>query len=448
MNKRILVALIAAGALTAPSVARADVVTDWNKTMVDALYATHTAPQPSSRIGAIVQASVFDAVNGISRRFEQFHPEVLNATAPPGASRRAAAASAAYRALSALLPSQQAAFDAQYASTLASLPAGSQSVARGLAWGQTVADAMLAWRSTDGFTAVLPPYVIGPLPFWQPTPPGFVATPVFRQFATMTPWTMSSSGQFLPPPPPALTSARYTASFQEVKSIGNAATATPADVETAKFWAGQFDTPVTMWDRVAESLVAPRARLVDTARLYAFLNASMADAMIAIWNAKNVYNAWRPVTAIRNADMDGNPAAALDTTWTPVLDDAGASGVPVRPYGREQCRHRRARVLLREPHGVHDHVGRPSGAEQRTHVHALLRRDRRRHARTRRGRDPLPVLVRRGRRHGRGRRPAGSPHGDGAQEGPQEVATGSGYTERGPLGRASLRRRRRAAGDL
>jgi hypothetical protein len=319
MNKRLLIALIAAGALVAPGVARADVVTDWNKTMVDALYTSHTVPPPSTRIGAIVQASVFDAVNGISHRYEQFHPEVLNSTAPAGASRRAAAASAAYTALSALLPSQHAAFDAQYAASLSSLPAGSQSVARGLAWGQTVANAFLAWRSTDGFLAVLPPYVLGPLPFWQPTPPGFVATPVFRQFAAMTPWTMSSPGQFLPPPPPALTSARYTADFQEVKDLGNAATATQANIDTAKFWNGQFDTPVTMWNRVAESLVPEHARLVDNARLFALVNASMADALISIWNAKNTYNAWRPVTAIRNADMDGNPSTAQDTTWTPVL---------------------------------------------------------------------------------------------------------------------------------
>src|SRR6476661_6260763 len=272
MKSKILIALITVGALTAPGVARADVVTDWNKTMVDALYATHTVPQPSTRIAAVVQASVFDAVNGIARRYEQFHPEVLNATAPHGASRRAAAASAAYTALSALLPAQQAAYDAQYAATLASLPK-SQAVDRGLAWGQTVANAIVAWRSTDGFTAVLPPYVIGPLPFWQPTPPTFAATPVFRQFAMMTPWTMAASGQFLPPPPPALTTARYTTDFQEVESIGNAATATQANIDTAKFWNGQFDTVVTMWNRVAESLEAPQAKLVDHARMLALLNA-------------------------------------------------------------------------------------------------------------------------------------------------------------------------------
>ena len=244
---------------------------------------------------------------------------MLNATAPPGASRRAAAASAAYTALSALLPSQQAAFDAQYASTLASLPAGSQSVARGLAWGQTVADAMLAWRSTDGFTAVLPPYVTGPLPFWQPTPPGFVATPVFRAVRDD-----DSVDDVVVGTVPAAAAARVDQRSLHRLLPGGEEHRQCGDSHARRRRDGQvLGRPVRHpgHDVGSRCRVAgcPRARLVDTARLYAFLNASMADAMIAIWNAKNVYNAWRPVTAIRNADMDGNPAAALDTTWTPVL---------------------------------------------------------------------------------------------------------------------------------
>jgi hypothetical protein len=117
----------------------------------------------------------------------------------------------------------------------------SRPVTRGVAWGQTVANAILAWRAADGFTATLPAYVVGPLPSWQPTPPAFAA-PVFRQFAAMTPWAMTSPGQFLPAPPPAVTSARDAQDFNEVKAIGNAATATPELVATARFWDGQFDT--------------------------------------------------------------------------------------------------------------------------------------------------------------------------------------------------------------
>jgi len=325
MKRRFVVGLIALAALATPSVASADVVTDWNRTMVDALYVAHTAPQPATRVGAIVQASVFDAVNGISRRYTQFHPEVLDATAPHGASAGAAGASAAYTALVAIFPAQKPTFDAQLVATLASLSddedddGGGQAVARGLAWGETVANAILAWRATDGLTAVLPPYVVGPLPFWQPTPPAF-APPVQRVFATMTPWTMTSPGQFLPEASPALTSARYAADFNEVKSIGSAATATPASIETARFWNGVFETAGPMWNRAAERLAdARQAKLVDNARFFALLNVSMADAVIAVWNAKNTYNTWRPITAIRNADMDGNAATIADPTWTPVL---------------------------------------------------------------------------------------------------------------------------------
>jgi hypothetical protein len=301
-----------------------NVVIDWNRTLVDALLVAHTAPQPGTRIGAIVQTSVFDAVNGIKGRYTPFHPEVLTTSAPRGASAPAAAAGAAYTALVALFPAQKPTFDAQLAATLAALSdddedAGtSRPVTRGLAWGETVANAILAWRAADGFTATLPAYIVGPLPSWQPTPPAF-APPVFRQFASMTPWAMTSSGQFLPPLPPAVTSTRYAQDFNEVKAIGNAATS-PELIATARFWNGQFDTVATMWNRVAESLAAGQgASLVDNARFFALLNSSMADAVIAVWNAKNTYNTWRPITAIRNADVDGNAATIVDPGWTPVL---------------------------------------------------------------------------------------------------------------------------------
>ena len=321
MRYRLAVVVVALGALVSPHVAAADVVTDWNRTMVSALLATHTAPQPGTRIGAIVQSSVFDAVNGIAQRYTQLHPEVLgDAGAPRGASKQAAAAGAAYTALVALLPSQRAAFDARLASTLAALSDGDgtgPAVTRGLMWGQTVANAILAWRSGDGVNAVLPPYVVGPLPSWQPTPPAF-APPLFRQFATMTPWSMSSPDAFLPGPPPPITSAEYTQDYNEVKAIGSSTT-TPDLAETARFWNGQFDTVATMWNRAANSLAVNRdVPIVDTARFFALLDASMGDAVIAVWNAKNTYNTWRPITAIRVAD-DGNPATLQDASWTPLL---------------------------------------------------------------------------------------------------------------------------------
>jgi membrane-associated phospholipid phosphatase len=323
MSARFAVVLIAFAALAAPQVAAADVVTDWNRTMVDALLVSGTAPPPSTRVGAIVQASVYDAVNGITRRYTQFHPEVIRATPPQGASARAAAAGAAYTALVAIFPAQKATFDARLAETLAQLSDDDDAdddgaVARGLAWGQTVANAILAWRSVD-FDLIPSPYVVDPLPSWQPTPPDFLL-PVARQFATMTPWAMTSPSQFLPPPPPALTSARYAADFNETKTIGNAATSPPELVGTALFWDGQNDTAATIWNRVAESLADEHhSTLVGNARRFALLNVAMADAVIAVWNAKNTYNAWRPITAIQHADIDGNPATEPDPNWAPVL---------------------------------------------------------------------------------------------------------------------------------
>jgi membrane-associated phospholipid phosphatase len=307
--------------------ASSNVVTDWNSTLVNALLVAHTPPQPGTRIGAIVQTSVFDAVNGIKGRYTQFHPELLTTDAPRGASAPAAAAGAAYTALVALFPAQKPTFDAQLAATLATLSdddedAGtSPPVTRGLAWGTTVANAILAWRSTDGFTATLPAYIIQPLPSWQPTPPAF-APPAWRQFAAMTPWAIASPGQFLPALPPAVTSARYAQDFNEVKAIGNAATSPPDLVATARFWNAQggFDTVATIWNRTAEPLVAGgHVSLVDNARFFALLNSSMADAVIAVWNAKNTYDTWRPITAIRNANIDGNDATLVDPGWTPVI---------------------------------------------------------------------------------------------------------------------------------
>ena len=330
MKRTLVLALIGIAALAtfaasaAPSVAKADpkpdVVTVWNRTMVDALETAATPAPPAMRIGAIVQSSVFDALNGIERRYTPIH---VQPAALPGASRKAAVVGAAYEALVALFPAQKPTFDAQLAASLAQIGGGDndQSVRRGLDWGKQVADEILAWRAGDGISAVLPPYVPGGLPGdWAPTPPAFASTPAFRQFANMTPWAMTSPSQFLPPAPPALTSPRYRQDFNEIKAIGRDTTAirTPFQTETALFWAG--DLPVAMWDRVADDLAeANHLTLIRNARLLARMNVAMADAVIAVWNAKNVYDTWRPVTAIQQAGTDGNPDTALDASWLPLV---------------------------------------------------------------------------------------------------------------------------------
>ena len=316
MKTRWMFAVIAAAiasALAVPAFARADTVTEWNQTMIAGLEAAHVTPQPSSRIAAIVQASVFDALNGIKRRYTPYH---VDATAPRGASRDAAVANAAYTALVALIPSQKALFDRQLTATLTQIsddPADpGQSVLRGLDWGETVANAMLAWRAGDGINAVLPPYVVGTSPGdWQPTPPSFAATPIARQFANMTPFALTSPSQLLPAGPPPLTSERYAHDLAEVEALGSATSTvrTAEQTQTAVFW--QVDTPAAGWNRVADQLAAAHeTTLTQNARLLALANIALADATIAVFNAKNTYNSWRPVTAIR---------ALADPTWTPLL---------------------------------------------------------------------------------------------------------------------------------
>ena len=305
----------ATAAAARPGTTQADTVTRWNLTMIAGLEAASIPPPPAARIGAIVQASVFDAVNGIARRYTPYH---VASAAPPGASRDAAAASAAYTALVALIPAQKPLLDAQLSATLAQLSDDpshpGQSVQRGLAWGATVASEILAWRASDGFTTV-PPYTLGSAPGdWQPTPPLFLQppqAPLFRPFATMTPFALTSPSQFLPPGPPPLTSARYAQDLAEVQALGSATSTvrTAEQTQTAVFW--QADTPAAMWNRAADQLAqANDLPLAPNARLLALMNIALADATIAVWNAKGTYNFWRPVTAIR---------ATSDPGWTPLL---------------------------------------------------------------------------------------------------------------------------------
>jgi hypothetical protein len=192
--------------------ARADEVTDWNQIMFQTALVAKTIPLDMSRDAAIVQSAVFDAVNGITRRYTPIH---VKPAAPWGASSRAAAVQAAYASLVKLHPAQQSTLDAQRAASLAALVGKGHGHGRqeaiddGVHWGQEVADSIWAWRSTDGYTPAPPPFLGGTnVGQWRPTPPGFLAG-VGPQYAYMTPWVIKSPSQFRPGGPPALTSARY-----------------------------------------------------------------------------------------------------------------------------------------------------------------------------------------------------------------------------------------------
>jgi membrane-associated phospholipid phosphatase len=309
--------------LTTAQAAHINVVVEWNANLLATLATAKVPAPPAIRYSAIVQAAVFDAVNGIDRRYSPIH---VVPAAPPGASRQAAAASAAYTALVALFPAQKSTLDADLAASTAAIAADQEgengSITRGLQWGKQVAELIVAWRATDGFTNMLPPYVVGSGPgAWQPTPPLFATTPVFRTLAVTTPFAMTSPSQFRPAGPPALTSALYTADFNEVKAFGalNSTVRTPYETETGKFW--QLDTATAIWNRVADSLILERhTGLLASARLLALMDVAQADAVIAVWEAKNYFNFWRPLTAITMADTDGNPNTAVDASWKPLLD--------------------------------------------------------------------------------------------------------------------------------
>ena len=296
----------------------ADEVTDWNHVMLVATLTSPVTPAPvATRVAAIVQAAVFDAVNGIDRHYDPVH---VPPAGPPGASKRAAAVQAAYATLVNLFPGQKMTFDLQRAASLAAITETNDAVQQGLAWGQKVADQIWAWRSQDGFANVPPPYLGGTQPGeWRPTPPA-MAPGLVPQLATVTPWVIQSPFQFRTAGPPAMTSDQYTADFNEVKSMGSSTNSGRTADQTlfAKFW--QAGNPPDYWDPVVISLAAQHQfSMSRTARLLALVNLGMADAAIGCWDAKYTYSFWRPITAIQLGDTDGNDATTSDSSWTPLI---------------------------------------------------------------------------------------------------------------------------------
>ena len=315
--------------------ATSDPVLQWIGIMNDTVLAGGTSPFFSSRIAAMVSASVFDAVNGIDPRFQSLH---VPPNAPYNASQRAAAIQAAYVILDDAYPAQSAALTTQLNASLATLALSenAKSIAAGVAWGQTVADAIWAWRITDGFAPPPPPFegvlgIVGTpaaVGYWRPTPP-LNAPGAGTQLATMTPWVLERPSQFRLPPPYLLTSAQYAADLNETKTMGalSASPRTADQSELALFW--QSNTPLT-WNRVAAQISAKRGlSFHENVHLFALLNVTMADAVIACWDSKYRYSFWRPITAIR----EGLTPDDADPTWEPWLDffKAGTPAFPEYP---------------------------------------------------------------------------------------------------------------------
>ena len=314
-----MIALCAAAGICAAPGARADMVTEWNAIAIDSLAAAQQVSTRASRTLAMVHAAVYDAVNAIEGEGEPYRS---TAVPGPGASPDAAAAAAAHEVLVDLFPAQKASLDFTYERLLAELPDG-QGKQSGVALGEYVGAQMAAWRAGDHSSDVVP-YTPGTDPGdWRPTPPGFMPA-MTPQWANVTPFAMTDPAQFRTTAPPPLPGAEYAADFNEVKTLGakNSAARTPEQTEIANFWMDMPGTITTVgrWNEVARFVGEQRGlTLAENARLLALLNIALADAGITAWNYKYHYTLWRPITAIREANTDGNPDTAQDSMWMPLI---------------------------------------------------------------------------------------------------------------------------------
>lgn len=371
MTGFVRIGVVCAAVLAIAAPVRADEVTDWNRVMLRAGLVAGTPPTTMTRVAAMVQVAVFDAVNGLDPRYQPFR--VDPAGAPSGASKRAAAVQAAYAMLTkiygsgAATPSapQQATFDARRYVSMAEIADDDSpsAIAGGIAWGQTVADQIAAWRATDGFTTTAP-FPDGTLPGeWRRTPNLPVAATLsapgagYLQLSQQTPWAIPGPQAFRPAAPPLLTSEAYARDFNEVKAMGSFVSAqrTPDQSTNALFW--NSATVSYLWNQVALSLLErhdDRGRkpawrrahqLLENARVLGLLDVAMADAIIGCWDAKYLYAYWRPITAIRDTADDGNPATTSDPAWMPMF---ATPGHPDYPSGHSCASGAAATVLANE----------------------------------------------------------------------------------------------------
>lgn len=317
----VVVALAAFVAPPASAQSPADVIIEWNRILNTAI-ATPGANPPTvfvTRPAAMVQIAVFDALNSID---PQYAPYVTAVNAPQGASSQAAAAQAAHDVLVALMPSQTAVFDAALAASLRGIdPAAA---AAGSSVGAATARGILEARANDGWNRPNGTYILPNLPgYWQSTPTanapaGFVHYPNVQGFI------LPSARRLMVEAPPPLTSARYAADFNEVKNIGGATSTARTEAETAlaNTWAsvGNTTNPISAWNAGMQDLTRSRnLSALDAARMFAIVNMSMHDALWVAFSGKFEYGLWRPVTAIREAGRDGNPATEADPTWLPLV---------------------------------------------------------------------------------------------------------------------------------
>jgi hypothetical protein len=309
---RLFAAAVGLFIVAAPFAARADVVTDWNQTALETMKAARVMGNPWSRTLAMMHVAMSDSINAVQNRYTRY---IAATPLTPDASAEAAAATAARHILVQLYPNQKAMIEDAYATSLKAIP-DNAAKKEGIALGERVAGAVQDDRAADGtnipdtYRPITTPGV------WIPTTP-----PLFAQYAQAKPWVLKSADQVRPGPPPQLSSPLYARDYNETKNLGGAKSAMRTAEQTAavKFWTQANLGP--SWQAAARTMAEAKGLdLADTARLFALLNMGVANTFINDWDAKFTYNFWRPVTAIRNGDQDGNDATERDAGWTPLND--------------------------------------------------------------------------------------------------------------------------------
>lgn len=314
--RRSFLAAVAVSALVQS--ARADVITDWNNILLDSIRVDKTNPPKASRAMAMVNVAMFQAVNGV---YNEYRPYQQHLNAPFGVLPNVAAAAAAHKVMSNLYPARQSIFDTALAAAKAQAPRvlAQRSIDFGVRCGTFILDL----RANDNSSLVVP-YTEPPAPgVWEPTPPAFAGA-LLPNWPYVTPMCMASGSAYRVGAAPALDSGAYADALNEVKRLGSATSVdrTPDQTQIALFWADGAGTatPPGHWIVIAMDISArEHLNISQNARLLALLSMSVCDAAIACWDMKYEYNLWRPITAIRKADTDGNDDTIQDPAWTPLI---------------------------------------------------------------------------------------------------------------------------------
>ncbi len=297
--------------LFVPACAMADAVTEWNEKALAAATQAKQLPFVSTRTMALVHTAMFDAVNSIEGRCA---PYKFKVSAPAGSSSEAAVVAAAHAVLLSLFPEQKADLDAAYAASLARIPEGSGKTA-GIGVGEEIAVKILALRASDGSDA--------PNTYKPATTPGAyipTALPIGSHWGNVTPWVMKRGSQFRPAPPPVLNGPVWARDYNEIKDLGakKSTMRTAEQTDIAHFWI--LAGPASWEPIVRHMALTPGRSLIQNARLFALVEIAAADAYIAVFDGKYTFQFWRPITAIRNGDINGNAATTRVPDWEPSID--------------------------------------------------------------------------------------------------------------------------------